>query len=215
MLKRYYYEPNSALYEHIQELEKLIEACWTQEQTPEAISRSFHLHWEQTGLGLSEHNLLVKTFDHGQPKEKWLDYVIYLDQLRSAENIGSILRTVEAFRLGKVAFTSNMANADHPKVKKTSMGTYQEIQVYKGSFDQLPRPWIAVETHSHSQTLNSFQFPPKATLFFGNEEYGLSTTLLEQMDAIIEVPLVGCKNSLNVATCLGIISWEIRRQIFM
>lgn len=208
-LRQFFYEPNLSLYQEILDLEYLLGIQWTLGTSKEALSNSFHRHWKETNLGLSEQAMLIKTQDKAQPKRDWLPYVIYLDHLRSAENIGSILRTIEAFRLGKVAFSDNMPTLHHPKVQKTSMGAYQKIEIYTASLEALPRPWIALETHQKSTSLEEFHTPDSGSFFFGNEEYGLSSHLLEQMDEIVEVPLVGCKNSLNVAACFGLVAWEI------
>lgn len=210
-LKCLYHSFSLEAYLEILQLEKWMGLNWTKDPIPSHLSNCFHKHWRETGLGLSEHALLVKTEDRNEPLGDWLPYVFYLDHLRSAENIGSILRSVEAFRLGKVAFSKDMPTREHPKVQKTSMGTFKEILVFDEAFENLPRPWVGVETHHQAQSLKQFECPSSGTFFFGNEEYGLSPKLLDQMDLLVEIPLMGCKNSLNVAACFSLIAWEIRK----
>src|SRR5689334_19520497 len=72
-----------------------------------ALADRYHWHLQQAGLSLKEHNLLpsLRTGDH-VPKLGFPEIAIYLDNVRSAYNVGSILRTVEALRIGKVYFSS-------------------------------------------------------------------------------------------------------------
>jgi tRNA G18 (ribose-2'-O)-methylase SpoU len=50
------------------------------------------------------------------------------------------------------------------------------------------------------------------TLIFGNEEFGISNQILSQVDHLVEIPLVGLKNSLNVANAFSIIASAIRNR---
>jgi tRNA G18 (ribose-2'-O)-methylase SpoU len=53
---------------------------------------------------------------------------------------------------------------------------------------------------------------PGTALIFGNEVSGVDTELLESMDFIVEIPMYGVKNSLNVASCAPVVLYEILRQ---
>lgn len=209
-LKRYHETQDPMLFQEIQELESWMGLDWTGDQDHESISSSFHKHQQKSEIGVPEHDLLVRSKDLKAPKGEWLESVIYLDQLRSAHNIGNILRTVEAFRLGRVCFSKEMPDIHHRAVQKTSMGAYQHIVVEKKELKDLPRPLIAIETHEKAIPLQEFNFPKTFTLALGNEEYGLSKNVLEKADYIVEIPLVGMKNSLNVAACFSILAWKIR-----
>jgi tRNA G18 (ribose-2'-O)-methylase SpoU len=142
---------------------------------------------------------------------------IYLDNLRSAFNVGSILRTTEAFRLGQVCFAKNTPFIDNLKVLKTAMGTFDKVHCVKeAQLNDLPRPLIALETDPNAPSIFDFTFPPSFTLMLGNEEYGLSEEALSQKSAIVRIPLYGFKNSLNVASAFaiaaGVISHQLRKQ---
>lgn len=180
---------------------------------PKNISDQYHHHLVKAQLSLKEHNLLppIRTGDKAA-KENFLSHAIYLDHLRSAYNVGSILRTVEALRIGSVHFSEQTPFIDNPKVCKTSMGSCDIVPCYQNAqLKDLPRPWIAIETSPTATNVHSFIFPEKCTLILGNEEYGVSDEVLEQVDLFIDVPLVGIKNSINVACAFAIVAAQIRR----
>lgn len=211
LIKKLYFNFDLELFKYLKQLEEWLSCSWTEDATQESLSNSFHKHLKETGRGISEHDLLLKDQDREQPIEPDLNAVIYLDHLRSAHNIGNIVRTTEAFRLGKIACSPDMADLNHPAVQKTSMGTYKRVQTSSCSLDELPKPLIAVETHKRAIPLDEYTFPETFTLALGNEEYGVSHAVLDQADVILEIPLVGCKNSLNVAACFSILAWKIRQ----
>ena len=178
----------------------------------EEISCRFHLHLNAAGICWKEHSLLHIRHEDTPSHVPFLPIQIFLSCLRSAFNVGSILRTVEAFRLGTVHFCSKTPTPDNLKVQKASMGTYDKIPVKRNSeLDLLPRPWIALETASPSTSIFSFDFPENFTLILGNEEFGVPREILEQCDTILEIPLQGSKNSLNVASAFAIAAGCIRQ----
>ncbi len=213
LLKELYFEFDDELFLSIQILESYMGLCWSINGDLESLSNSFHKHQTQTGIGISEHSLLIKDQDFKMPSKEWLNVVIYLDHLRSAHNIGNIVRTTEAFRLGKLCFSDGMADLSHPNVCKTSMGSHKCVEQIHSPIEDLKGPLIVIETHQNAIPLEEFTFPKSFTLVLGNEEYGVSHSLLEKADHIIEVPLCGQKNSLNVAACFSILAWKIDQDL--
>lgn len=181
-----------------------------------ALADRYHYHLGQTGVSWKEHNLLSAPLHQTDKPSSIppLPIAIYLDSLRSAFNVGSILRTVEAFRLGKVCFAKTTPFIDNAKVQKTSMWTYDKVVCEKDTLlDNLPRPLIALETDPDAPSIFDFPFPPSFTLMLGNEEYGLSDEALTKRDAIVRIPLYGFKNSLNVASAFAIAAGVISHQL--
>lgn len=179
-----------------------------------SLADRYHWHLSEAGRCLKEHNLLpsLRTGDR-TPKADFLPLAIYLDNLRSAYNVGSILRTTEAFRLGKVYFSEKTPFLDNEKVTRTAMGAAELIPCFQNTpLSSLPRPIIALDTSEDAIALENFLFPPSFSLILGNEEYGISSESLALADVIIEIPLLGAKNSLNVACAFAIAAAEIRRQ---
>ncbi|PIS02563.1 MAG: TrmH family RNA methyltransferase [Chlamydiae bacterium CG10_big_fil_rev_8_21_14_0_10_42_34] len=173
----------------------------------------YHYHLQQAGLSLKEHNLLpsLRTGDH-TPKLDFPNIAIYLDNVRSAYNVGSILRTVEALRIGKVYFAKNTPFIDNEKVKRTAMGGAELVPCFQNvSLSELPRPIIALDTSDAAINVAEFTFPESFTLILGNEEYGISEESLKEVDFIVEIPLFGAKNSINIACAFAIAASRIRR----
>lgn len=179
------------------------------------IANRYHWHLSEAKLSLKEHNLLpsIRTGDRFS-HTPFLPIAIYLDQMRSAYNVGSILRTTEAFRLGSVYFSSSTPFQNHQKVHKSSMGSSDIVPCFQNfSLKELPRPWIVLETSEQAPTYDSYPYPETFTLILGNEEYGVSDEILKQADEVLQIPMHGAKNSLNVACAFAIIASEIRRQL--
>ncbi len=181
---------------------------WTMKQ----LADRFHYH----ALFLTqEGHVLPRLQKHDKimPAEAPLEVSIVLDNLRSAHNVGSIVRTTEAYSLGEIFSLGTTPTTQHTQVQKTSMGASQwlEVQSIK-EIDHLPRPIIALETVENSKPLHQFTFPDSFTLVVGNEEYGCSDEVLAIADDYIHLPLYGRKNSLNVANAFAIAAAEIRRQ---
>ena len=86
---------------------------------------------------------------------------------------------------------------------------YQE----KALLEDLPRPLIALETAENATAYFNFTFPHSFSLLIGNEEYGLTAKTIKQADAIIQIPLFGSKNSLNVSCAFAIIAAQIRKDL--
>lgn len=178
------------------------------------IANRFHWHLHHADVQLHEEDFLpaVRRGDRDHPLPRW-PIAIYLDHLRSAHNVGSILRTIEAFSLGTPIFSDQTPDLNHPQVKKTSMGASEWVPESDASdLTSLPKPIIALETSPDAIPLHTFSFPDTFTLVLGNEEYGCSEETLRAADVLIEIPLRGRKNSLNVANAFAIAAAEIARQ---
>jgi len=177
-----------------------------------ALADRYHWHLQQAGLSLKEHNLLpsLRSGDH-TPKLDFPNIAIYLDNVRSAYNVGSILRTVEALRIGKVYFAKNTPFIDNEKVQRTAMGGAELVPCFQNvPLSALPRPIIALDTSDAAIDVAEFSFPDSFTLILGNEEYGISNESLKEADFILEVPLFGAKNSINIACAFAIAAAKIR-----
>lgn len=181
-----------------------------------ALADRYHWHLQMAGLSLKEHNLLpsLRAGDH-IPKLPFPNVAIYLDHVRSAYNVGSILRTVEALRIGSVYFSEKTPFTDNEKVKRTAMGAAELVPCYQNiPLKDLPRPIIALDTSDAAINVEEFTFPESFTLILGNEEYGISNESLKEIDHIIEIPLFGMKNSINIGCAFAIAAAKMRFPAF-
>lgn len=175
----------------------------------------FHLHLKGGNLCLKEWNFLshISKYDRETPLEEPGSVAVYLDSLRSAFNVGSILRTTEALSLGTVYFSETTPFIEHAQVQKASMGTFKWVHCKKNvPLAELAKPIVALETSSCAISIYDFIFPESFTLVLGNEEYGCSELTLKQVDFLVQIPMSGRKNSLNVANAYALAAGEIRRQ---
>lgn len=134
---------------------------------------------------------------------------LYLDNIRSPFNLGSIFRTAEAMGIKEVLLSPDCVSPDHDRARRSSMGALDILPWRWAEYSDLQGPLVAMETGG--TPLSQFQFPEEATLLVGSEELGLSPELLERADQSlgrVTIPLMGSKGSLNVGVALGIVlSW--------
>jgi len=199
--------------QHYQQMQKWMEASELQNTDLKTIADRYHEHLKQAKFHLKEHSLLtIRKGDSEQAQEPW-PIAIYLDNLRSAHNVGSIIRTTEALSLGQLYFSSETPFIDNKQVQDAAMGTHEWVKCSaQANLNALPKPIVALETSPQAISLHDFIFPDSFTLVVGNEEYGCSDAALKQTDFLIEIPLRGRKNSLNVANAFAIAAVEIQRQ---
>jgi len=181
------------------------------------VSDRLYLHRQEADLNVSEFNLGVQVLkDDKESNLPFLDVHIVMNQLRSAFNVGSILRTTEAMRLGCLFFEGITPKVSNDKVQKTAMGCADRVSCFDlEDTSILHHPIIGLETAQNAVSIYDYKFPEKFTLVLGNEEYGLSDHWLKKSDIILSIPMYGFKNSLNVASAFAITAFEIRRQLSM
>jgi 23S rRNA (guanosine2251-2'-O)-methyltransferase len=171
--------------------------------------------------GDSETNFEVRSFDADMPLAEYNllpkhPLYIILDNLRSAFNVGAIFRTGDALRVSGLFLCGSTAFPPHIKLEKTSLGTidYVPWKRFERTIDSVRFlkgqgiPVWAAETTSASQPYHTMVYPPRLGVVFGNEALGVEREVLEECDELIEIPLSGFKNSLNVATACGIIGFR-------
>eukprot|EP00555_Chaetoceros_dichaeta_P014163 CAMPEP_0198253172 /NCGR_PEP_ID=MMETSP1447-20131203/3617_1 /TAXON_ID=420782 /ORGANISM="Chaetoceros dichaeta, Strain CCMP1751" /LENGTH=328 /DNA_ID=CAMNT_0043938719 /DNA_START=1 /DNA_END=987 /DNA_ORIENTATION=+ len=164
---------------------------------------------------LAEVNDLFKD----QPHQR-TPLILILDNIRSAHNVGNILRAAEAARVTNVFLCGITPTPPNPKVLKTALSSaayvpHQHVGSTMEVVRELQGKGVAVwgvETTSNSQSLWTMEMTQPLALVFGNEVVGVHADVLEECDGLVSVPMLGVKNSLNVATCASIVMWEALRQ---
>ena len=171
--------------------------------------------------GDMETNFEVRSFDSPMSFEDYNalpknNLYIILDNLRSAFNVGAIFRTCDALRVSGLFLCGYTAFPPHVKLSKTSLGTIDfvpwkrfetAVEAVRGLQSQGMPVWAA-ETTSRSKPFHEVVYPRALGLVFGNEALGVGRDVLEIVDEIIEITLYGFKNSLNVATAVGVVGFK-------
>jgi len=163
---------------------------------------------------------MIITKDDNVSREKYIrPFILILDNLRSAFNVGSIFRTAESLSVQKIYLTKSTPTPKNEKVKKTSMSAYQWVEwdqaddikqlIYK--YKQLNYSIYALETVKNATLYSEETYNRPLVLILGNEKLGLSADVLSFCDKIISIPMSGIKNSLNVGVSFGICGFEINK----
>jgi len=161
-----------------------------------------------------------KSVEEFKQSEK-LQVIVVLENIRSAYNVGSVFRTADAFLLEAIYITGYTCTPPHKEIKKTALGA-EDTVTWKhvanageaiANLKALGYTVYAVEQAVNSYALQNVDFKSieKVAVIFGNEVTGVEQTTIAQCDGVIEIPQLGMKHSLNIATAAGVVLWEIVR----
>lgn len=129
----------------------------------------------------------------------------YLEDIRSPFNVGSIFRTAEALGFEEIILSPECADPLHPRARRTAMGTVERLPWRRAPVSALAEMEGVFALEVGGTTLREFDFPLPGVMVLGSEELGVSREALGTCGrGRVEVPLVGSKASLNVATAFGI-----------
>lgn len=152
-----------------------------------------------------------------------LPVAIVLDNVRSAQNVGSFFRTADAFGVGHIALCGISATPPNREIHKTALGAEQSVEwsyhpTTLECIESLRNEGyriIAIEQIEGATMLNNFRAESgeRYALVFGNEVDGVDQAVADIVDGAIEIPQVGIKHSLNVSVSAGILMWELFRQM--
>ncbi len=167
----------------------------------------------------------VRNFDVDIPLDEYArlgkhPLYLVLDNLRSAFNVGSIFRSADAARLAGIFTCGYTAHPPHPKLDKTALGTLDYVPTRHfdtalEALDYLEAEGIAtwaLETTSHSCSYTEVEYPSPLALVLGNEALGVEHDVLTRCERLLEIPMYGYKNSLNVAAAAAVAAFEVLRQ---
>lgn len=150
--------------------------------------------------------------------------ILILDNIRSAHNVGSIFRTADGagvekiFLVGVTPCPIDRFGRAQPEIMKTSLGasdtvpwelvTDADINTVISSLKSKDFIIAAIEQTETSIPLDDFKVPDKVVYIFGNEIGGVQPALLDVADSIVEIPMKGKKESLNVSVTTGIVLFK-------
>jgi tRNA G18 (ribose-2'-O)-methylase SpoU len=149
-----------------------------------------------------------------------LPVAVLLHNVRSLYNVGAFFRTVDAVRAEKLYLSGFTGYPPHAGISKTALGAEQTV-AWQRSND--PRQVVdelrargyelaAIETSLRAVDLFDWQPVFPLCVLFGHEVDGLDKELLERSDTHVRIPMLGLKQSLNVATAGGVVLYELLRK---
>lgn len=148
---------------------------------------------------------------------------IVIENLRSAYNVGNIIRTADALGRG-VVFVGYTARHDHPKVQKTALGAQDAVRHIQ--FEDLSKALCYMHSHGiiiaaeldeksipltdlHERLDSMIKADDDIFLIVGNEVTGVEQETLRSSHIITHIPMLGNKESLNVGQAAAIIMREL------
>ena len=141
--------------------------------------------------------------------------VVVLDDVRSMHNVGSVLRTGDAFRVERVLLCGITGTPPHAEIHKTALGAEDSVDwTYVPSAVEAVRQLkqegyqvLSVEQAEGSTMLHEFRPLPgeRYAVVLGNEVKGVHQEVIDLSDGCLEIPQYGTKHSLNVSVTAGIV----------
>ncbi len=168
----------------------------------------------------SELNRLdVKSFK----RAKKTPIIVILDNIRSLNNIGSVFRTSDAFRIEAIYLCGITARPPHRDIHKTALGATETVNwlYFENTLEAVKElkdsnyAVYAIEQVENSIFLDQVKIKThqKYALVFGHEVRGVAQEVVDICDASVEIPQIGTKHSLNISVSAGVVLWEFFRQL--
>ena len=149
--------------------------------------------------------------------------VIVLDNVRSLNNVGSVFRTADCYRVKKVILCGITAQPPHREIRKTALGAtetvaweYEEHTIEAiHNLNKDGYHVCAIEQAENATSLHSFdpERGSKIAVVLGNEVQGVQQKVVDACDQVIELEQYGTKHSLNISVCAGIVTYDLFHKI--
>jgi tRNA G18 (ribose-2'-O)-methylase SpoU len=179
------------------------------------------LHYEFFKLKLMEKKTILdmgRDSVEGYRKKKKIPLVVVLDNIRSLNNIGSMFRTSDAFRVERLALCGITATPPSVEIHKTALGAEDSVSwtYHKSTIDAVRQlqadgyKVCALELVKGSISLEQFEVnrDGKYAIVVGHEVDGVDQAVVDICDNCIEIPQEGTKHSLNVAVSTALALWH-------
>lgn len=156
-------------------------------------------------------------------RSKKMPVCVVLDNIRSLNNIGSVFRTSDAFRVECIHLCGITACPPHREIQKTALGATESVawkyhEYTEDALSELREEGyriLAVEQAEGSIPLDDLPLEKltKTAVIFGNEVHGVQQKIVDLSDQCLEIPQMGTKHSLNVSVSAGIVLWSFFKVI--
>ena len=153
------------------------------------------------------------------PKNSVIDFnsnIIALEEINDPGNLGTIIRLCDWYGLKNIICSTNSVDCYNPKVIQASMGSISRVNISYMDLEKL----VADKNHKtvmadlKGEKLRNFNFSKNQIIFFGSESNGFSKKISSKIEN--KITIEGLNNnveSLNLATSVGIILYELTSQI--
>lgn len=145
-------------------------------------------------------------------------FVIIAERLQDPGNLGTIMRTAEAAGATGIILSSDSVDVYNPKVVRSTMGSIFRVPVYVSEdlaidIDKIKEKGVTIYgAYLKGQDFYDKDFKNACGFLVGNEGKGLSDEISSKADDLLKIPMKGNVESLNAATSVAVISYEVLRQ---
>lgn len=149
--------------------------------------------------------------------------VVVLDHVRSLNNVGSVFRTSDAFRVEAIYLCGITACPPHAEIHKTALGAEESVDwlYFKDTMEAVEKlkaegyVVCAIEQAEGSTMLDKLLLgkTKKYAVILGNEVKGVQQNVVDNCDMCVEIPQYGTKHSLNVSVTAGIVIWDFFQRL--
>ncbi|MDO4713471.1 MAG: TrmH family RNA methyltransferase [bacterium] len=146
--------------------------------------------------------------------------IIILENIRSAYNVGNVIRTADALGWDVRITGYTPSPLEHPKVKKTSLGAEEHVGLKQFDYTEDALSYaqahaikvIAAELSPNATSLQDFikqSSNQQLAIVFGNEVEGVLDQTLRSVEEIVYIPMQGIKESMNIGQSTAIFMWAL------
>ncbi|MBE7050608.1 MAG: RNA methyltransferase [Ruminococcaceae bacterium] len=142
--------------------------------------------------------------------------VIYLDSVTDPGNMGTIIRSSDALGADAIIISKGCVDIFNPKVVRSSMASILNIPIFT---DENPKDTFGMFKSAGFEIVGTFpdakensrdtSYGEKVVLVMGNEANGISEDVERLCTKRVTIPMMGRAESLNVATAMSIMLYEI------
>ena len=144
--------------------------------------------------------------------------ILAAHELKTPENMGSIIRLAANLNAKKVFFIHEKFVVKESKLKRVAHSSVGNVDFEIVTLDEFWHKigeeyrFVALETTSESKNLFNYSLPNKCVLLCGNERFGLPNEIIHKCNQSVFIPLPGITRSMNVSHALTIAAFEWARQ---
>lgn len=148
---------------------------------------------------------------------------VVLDNVRSLNNIGSVFRTSDAFRVDEILLCGITATPPHVEIHKTALGAedsmkwryFEDTLTAVNELKEKGYTVFAIEQTENSTFLTDLLLDEnqKHAIILGHEVHGVQQEVIDASHGCIEIPQHGTKHSLNISVAAGIVIWDFYKSL--
>lgn len=161
----------------------------------------------------------IKDFTSDSLFKRKPEFLLVLDSIKDPGNMGTLIRTADAFGLDGVILSRECVDLFNSKVVRSTMGSIfhlpilRDIDLYDFLSNLKKKNFkILVSELKEGSSFDILEETGKICLVMGSEPEGVSKELIQLADHLVKIPIQGKAESLNVAVACGILLYEIARE---